>query len=99
MPDQTNNHSKAKTFVMDFARSLLPQAEIVFSNGQLRVASGGEHFSVAFTREDLDDLEPVLDGDLPTKYSDGMKSAIQLQIYLAFFREGLIPPLLIWTIY
>lgn len=40
---------------------------------------------------DLGDLEPVLDGDLPTKYSDGMKSAIQSQIYLAFFREGLIP--------
>jgi hypothetical protein len=83
MPDQTNNHSKATTFVMDFARSLLPQAEIVFSNGQLRAASGGGHFSVPFTREDLDDLEPVLDGDLPTKYSDGMKSAIQSQIYLA----------------
>jgi len=91
MPDQTNDYSKATAFITDFARSLLPQAEIVFSHGKLKVASEGKHFSLPFTREDLDDLEPVLDGDLPTKYSDGMKSKIQLQIYLAFFQEGFIP--------
>jgi len=91
MPNQANGHSKAAAFITDFAKSLLPRAEIVFHNWHLRVASEGKQFSVPFTREDLDDLEPVLEGDLPTKYSDGMKSAIQLQIYLAFFHEGLIP--------
>jgi hypothetical protein len=91
MPNQTNGHSKATAFITDFAKSLLPRAEIVFRDSQLIVAGEGKRFSVPFTREDLDDLEPVLDGDLPTKYSDGMKSAIQLQIYLAFFHEGMIP--------
>jgi hypothetical protein len=91
MSDQANSYPKATAFITDIARSLLPRAEIVFSRGHLRVANEGKHFSVPFTREDLDDLEPVLDGDLPTKYSDGMKSAIQLQVYLAFFREGVIP--------
>jgi len=93
MPNQTNSYLKATGFITDFARSLLPRAEIVFGHGQLRVENEGKHFSVPFTREDLDDLEPVLDGDLPTKYSDGMRSRIQLQIYLAFFREGMIPTL------
>ena len=93
MPDQTNGNPKATAFITDFARSLLPRAEIVFSHGQLRVENEGKRFSVPFTREGLDDLEPVLDGDLPTKYSDGMKSRIQLQIYLAFFHEGMIPNL------
>ena len=75
MPDQTNSYSKATAFITDFARSLLPRAEIIFGHGQLRVTHEAKHFSVPFTREDLDDLEPVLDGDLPTKYSDGMKPA------------------------
>jgi hypothetical protein len=91
MPDQTNSNSKATAFITDFAKSLLPRTEIVFGHGQLKVASGDKHFSMPFTREDLDDLEPVLDGDLPTKYSDGMKSRIQLQIYLALFHEDMIP--------
>jgi hypothetical protein len=91
VPHQANANSKAITFITDFAKSLVPRAEIAFSHGALRVANEGKQFSVPISREDLDDLEPVLDGDLPTKYSDGMKSAIQLQIYLAFFHEGLIP--------
>jgi len=41
---------------------------------------------VPFTREDLDDLEPALDGDLPTKYSDGMKSAIHCNLPCLFSR-------------
>jgi hypothetical protein len=65
---------------MGFAKSLLPHAEIAFSDAQLRVANEGKYFSVPFTREDLDDLELVLDGEFPTKYSDGMRNAIQLQI-------------------
>lgn len=91
MPNRANGYPKATAFIADFAKSLLPRAEIAFGHGQLRVANEGKHFSVPFTREDLDDLEPVLDGDLPTKYSDGMKSAVQMQIYLAFFREGMTP--------
>jgi hypothetical protein len=91
MPDQANGYSKAAAFITDFARSLLPRAEIVFGRGQLKVTNEAKHFSVPFTREDLDDLEPVLDGDLPTKYSDGMKSRFQLQIYLALFHEGMLP--------
>jgi hypothetical protein len=90
VPDQANGYSNSIAFITDFAKSILPGAEIVFSHGQLRVANESKHFSVPFSRENLDDLEPVLDGDLPTKYSDGMKSAIQLQIYLAFFHEGII---------
>ena len=91
MPHQANAHSKAITFITDFAKSLLPRAEIVFSHEQLKVANEGKRISVPFSREDLDDLEPVFDGDLPTKYSDGMKTAIQWQIYMRFFHEGMIP--------
>jgi hypothetical protein len=91
VPDQTNAHSKAITFITEFAKSLLPRADIAFSHEQLRVANQGKRFSVPFSTEDLDDLEPVFDGDLPTKYSDGMKTAIQWQIYMSFFHEGMIP--------
>ena len=92
MTDQMSGYPNAKAFITNFAKSLLPRAEqIAFSQGQLNVVNEGKRVSVSFTREDLDDLEPVLDGDLPTKYSDGMKSAIQLRIYLAFFQEGVIP--------
>ena len=91
MPDQANDCSNATTFITGFAKEILPHADIVFSHGQLTVANESKHLSVPFTREDLNDLEAVLDGDLPTKYSDGIKSAIQLQIYVAFFHEGMIP--------
>jgi len=57
MPDRTNSYSKAAAFITDFSRSLLPGAEIVFGESQLRVANQGKRFSVPFTREDLDDLE------------------------------------------
>lgn len=75
------DYPKAKAFITSFAKTLLSRAEqIGFSQGQLNVAYEGKHFSVSFAGEDIDDLEPVLDGELPTKYSDGMKSAIRLQV-------------------
>ena len=91
MPDQANCYPKATALIVEFAQSLAPRAEILFTNGRLKVANEATHFVVQFTREDLEDLEPVLDGDLPTKYSDGMKGAVRLKVYLAFFQEGLIP--------
>jgi hypothetical protein len=91
MTDQIDGFAKAKAFITNFAKSLLPDADVGFRSGRLQVERAGQHFSLPFSREDLDDLEPVLDGDLPTKYSEGMKNAIRFQICFAFFREGFTP--------
>jgi hypothetical protein len=60
MTDQMSGYQKVKAFITSFAKTLLYRAEqIGFSQGQLNVAYEGKHFSVSFTREDLDDPEPV----------------------------------------
>lgn len=95
----TEQFAKAKAFITTFAESLLPDAEqLAFTGDDLRVAKGVIRFSVPFSRADLEDLEPTLHGHLPTKYSEGLKSASQLRVCLAFLQERLVPNLNVSTI-
>lgn len=88
----TADFPKAKSFIIGVLESLVPRAEQpMFSNGGLHFAVDHERYSIPYTREDLDDLEEVLDGNLSTKYSDGLESAIRMRAYIWLFEAGLIP--------
>jgi hypothetical protein len=95
----TEQFARAKDFITTFAKSLLPDAErVAFATDELHVTNRGTRFSVPFSREDLEDLEPALDGHLPTNYSEGLKSAIRLRVCFAFLRERVVPNIKISTI-
>jgi len=83
---------KAFEFITQFIRSLLPKAELTRANVEhLRVENEGVREILTFGIARLEDLETVLGGHQPRKYSNGIRNKTKFGIYTALGSRGMIP--------
>ena len=87
-----NKYQKAFEFIASVIRSLLPDAKLARVNSRsLRIVLDKATATLPFFDENLEDLESVLDGGLPTRYSNGIKSEVKTQIIAALSSQRLLP--------
>jgi uncharacterized protein (DUF1499 family) len=88
----TGHFASAFRAIEGFVKEVLPGAQIVQVGEEgLRIKSGPKSLTVMFDRDLLDDFELVLEGSQPVPYSNGVRSEVRLELYVALGEEGTIP--------
>jgi len=82
----------AFAYIDKFIHSLLPHAKLQRGDAErLAVTDNGARAILRFGCSQLEDLEGALEGDQPVSYSNGLKTDVQFQIYVALGSEGMLP--------
>jgi hypothetical protein len=85
-------YPKAFDYIADFVRSLLPDARLEWAGVEnLAITNGDARVIARFGHSELEDLERVLEGDLPVRYSKGIKNDFHFHIYLVLSGERMLP--------